>query len=434
MALPLRDLKTEARNLARAGQFAAALAAYDQMLAVNPLDGDSRRKIGDLLFQLGDRAGAVEVFRTVTMHDVRSGHLLPALVGCKVLESLGQNTDQIVAAMARNFAHGAPTLAKFAARQAPVDLDAPIEPPAPAAAADLAKLVPRARARALDLSVFVQYPEQFLPVAFFSELPPELFPAAVRMARLLRVRDGELVFRQGDPGSAFYFVAAGEVRVVAGGLLVAGRPTRAVELTRLLEGALFGEMALVTDQPRTASIQVLDEADLLEISRAAVAELTAAVPVLAERLDHFVRERLLKNLIATSPLFKPFDNQQQMELVRRFEGIDVAPGTTIIRENEIGQGLFLILLGEVEVLRHGAPIARLRAGDLFGEMALLDDSPTTAEVRTVAPTSVLFLGRDYFRRLVSALPALRKYFEDLVPQPERLIRRGRADCGRGSAS
>ena len=111
MALPLRDLKTEARNLAWAGQYAAALAAYDQMLAVNPLDGDSRRKIGDLLFQLGDRAGAVEVFRTVTMHDVRSGHLLPALVGCKVLESLGQSTDQLVAAMARNFAHGAPTLA-----------------------------------------------------------------------------------------------------------------------------------------------------------------------------------------------------------------------------------------------------------------------------------------------------------------------------------
>ena len=187
MALPLRDLKTEARNLARAGQVPAALAAYDQMLAANPLDGDSRRKIGDLLLQLGDRAGAVEVLRTVTMHDVRSGHLLPALVGCKVLESLGQNTDQIVAAMARNFAHGAPTLAKFAARQAPVDLDAPIEPPAPSAAADLGKLVPRARARALDLSVFVQYPEQFLPVAFFSELPPELFPAAVRMARLLRV-------------------------------------------------------------------------------------------------------------------------------------------------------------------------------------------------------------------------------------------------------
>jgi CRP-like cAMP-binding protein len=413
MPLQLRDLKNEARNLSRGRQYAAALAAHDQMLAANPLDSESRRRIADLLFQLGDKAGAVEVFRAVAMHDVRSGHLLPALVGCKVLESLGQNVDLIVAAMARNFSHGAPTLAKFAARQAPVDLDAPIEPPPPGAAADLNKLVPRARARALDLSVFVQYPEQFLPVAFFSELPPELFPAAVKMVRLVRAGDGDLVFREGDPGSAFYFVAAGEVRVVAGGKPIEGRPSRAVELTRLLEGALFGEMALMTDQPRTASIQVVGEADLLEVSRAAVGELIRAVPVLAERLDRFARERLLKNLIATSPLFKPFDNQQQMELVRRFEGIDMAAGTTIIRENEIGQGLFVILLGEVEVVQHGKPVARLRSGELFGEMALLGDSPTNAEVRTIVPTSILFLGRDYFRRLVSALPALRKYFEDL---------------------
>jgi CRP-like cAMP-binding protein len=186
-----------------------------------------------------------------------------------------------------------------------------------------------------------------------------------------------------------------------------------VELTHLLEGALFGEMALMTDQPRTASIQVVGEADLLEVSRAAVAELIRAVPALAERLDRFARERLLKNLIASSPLFKPFDNQQQMELIRRFEGIDIPAGTTVIRENEIGQGLFVILLGEVEVLRQGRPIAHLRVGELFGEMALLGDHPTNAEVRTVLPTSILFLGRDYFRRLVSALPALRKYFEDL---------------------
>ena len=71
-------------------------------------------------------------------------------------------------------------------------------------------------------------------------------------------------------------------------------------------------------------------------------------------------------------------------------------------------------MGSVEVLRGGQPLARLGAGDLFGEMALLHDGPTNATVRTLGPTSLLFLGRDYFRRLVAALPALRKYFEDLA--------------------
>src|SRR5947199_177076 len=77
-----------------------------------------------------------------------------------------------------------------------------------------------------------------------------------------------------------------------------------------------------------------------------------------------------------------------------------------------GQGLFVMLMGSVEVLRGGQPLARLGAGDLFGEMALLHDGPTNATVRTLGPTSLLFLGRDYFRRLVGALPALRKYFEE----------------------
>jgi CRP-like cAMP-binding protein len=81
--------------------------------------------------------------------------------------------------------------------------------------------------------------------------------------------------------------------------------------------------------------------------------------------------------------------------------------------------LFVILLGEVDVVTTGAdgqerPLARLGAGGLFGEMSLLDDSPTTATVRAVSPTTILFLGRQYFQRLIKALPAIRKYFEDLA--------------------
>ena len=41
----------------------------------------------------------------------------------------------------------------------------------------------------------------------------------------------------------------------------------------------------------------------------------------------FPRERLLKNLLATSPLFRPFTRQQKMDLIRRFDGHEVAPGT-----------------------------------------------------------------------------------------------------------
>jgi cAMP-dependent protein kinase regulator len=413
MGIKLRELKVEARNLARAGQPVLALAAHEHMLAENPLDGDSRRKIADLLVEVGDRAGAAEVYRTVAMHDIRSGHLPPAIVACKVLASLGQKVDDLVGAMAAGYAHGARTLAKFAARQAPVDLDAELAPLDPSAAADPAAVAGRARARALDLSAFVQYPEQYLPVPFFSELPRKLFPAAIEMARLLRGGDGDLVIKEGEPGKAFYFVATGEVRVFA------RAPNRAetIERARLHEGSLFGEMALYSEQPRTASVSIVGEADLLEIGRDAVTRLCAEVPALSERIDKFARERVLKNLLSFSPLFKPFDHKQQMELMKRFEGHQVDAGTVLIREGQAGQGLFVILLGEVEVTKHDGAgdrqLARLGPGELFGEMSLLADTPTTATVRALSATTILFLGRQYFQRLVAAIPTMRAYFENL---------------------
>jgi len=414
MGIKLRDLKTEARNLARAGQPGPALAAHERMLAQNPLDDDSRRKIPDLLAALGDKAGDVEAYRAVAMHDIRAGHLLPAIVGCKVLAGLGAKVDDLVAAMSASYAHGSRALAKRAGRQAPVDLDADIAPVDPRAAADLPALVQRARARALDVSGYGPYATELLPVPFFSELPRKLFPPALDMLRLIRGDDGDLVIKQGEPGKAFYFVASGEVRVFAS---AAGGAT--VEWARLHEGSLFGEMALYSEQPRTASVQVAGEAELLEIGRDAVQRLCAEVPALSERIDRFARERVLKNLLATSPLFKPFDHKQQMELMKRFEGHQLDAGTVVIREGDAGKGLFVILLGEVEVVRDAGGVgeeklARLRSGEIFGEMSLLADTPTTATVRALVPTTILFLGRDYFQRLVRALPTMRKYFEDLA--------------------
>jgi CRP-like cAMP-binding protein len=413
MGIKLGDLKAEARTLVRAGEAAAALAAYDHILTVNPLDYGSRLKIADLLASTGDRASAAAVYRTVALHDIRSGHPLPGLVAAKQLGALGENTDDLVDAMARLYAHGSPALAKFAARQAPVDMDSEVPRPDLSGGADLAVVGSRARERAMDLSVYVEYPQQFLPLPFFSELPREVFAPVVRALKVLRLRDGELVIREGEPGVGFYLVATGQVLVFATDSL-----GRKVERTRLHEGALFGEMALLTQQPRTASVQVIDEADILELSRENLAELTAEVPALAAVLDRFARERLLKNLLATSPLFRPFNRQQQMDLIRRFDGHEVAPGTVIIREGDAGQGLFVVLAGEVEVSKKqddgsDLELARLRAGDVFGEMSLLANQPTTATVRAARSSTILFLAREYFQRLVQALPAIRKYFEDL---------------------
>src|SRR6185369_4638290 len=231
-----------------------------------------------------------------------------------------------------------------------------------------------------------RYPQSFLPLPFLSDLPAAAFGPVIRALNVLRLTDGDFVIREGEPGVAFYLVGSGQVRVFATDSL--GRQT---DRAHLHESALFGEMSLLTAQPRTASVQVVGEADIVEVGRDALATLAAEIPTLGAALDRFARERLLKNLLATSPLFRPFNRQQQMDLIRRFDGHEVARDTVIIQEGGPGLGLFVVLTGEVEVSKRqgeggdGAQVtlAHLRAGEVFGEMSLINNQPTFASVRAV---------------------------------------------------
>jgi CRP-like cAMP-binding protein len=194
---------------------------------------------------------------------------------------------------------------------------------------------------------------------------------------------------------------------------------RESELARLHAGAIFGEMALISAQPRSASVQTVGEADLLEVTAGGLSELAGELDQVAAALHRFTRERLLRNLMATNRLFRPFDRTQQRDLLRRFTSHDVAPGADIIRQGDPGTGLFVVLTGEVEVVHTSdggtrTPLATLRTHDVFGEMALLRGGPTTATVTAVTMTTVLFLAREYVARIIAGVPDVRQYLEALA--------------------
>jgi CRP-like cAMP-binding protein len=221
--------------------------------------------------------------------------------------------------------------------------------------------------------------------------------------------------RQGGTGTSFFLVAGGELRVfVVSGSPTGSQPPR--ELARLHEGSLFGEMALITAQPRVASVAAVGPAPVLEVTREALDRVREQSPAVQQALDRFARERLIRNLLATSPLFTPFTKDQQAELLRRFEGVEVDPGSEIIRQGDRGQGLYVVLSGSLQVSARpqGAPdevpLAELGAGDIFGEMSLIADQPTMATVRATSRCNLLFLARVYVERLASAIPEIHGYF------------------------
>jgi CRP-like cAMP-binding protein len=428
MSTSLGEAKGQARRLLQAGDYARALRLYDHLLAAVPLDYEIRFKVADVLARVGLNEEACQVYRAVAQHDIRSGHPLPAVVACTALEQLGHPADDLRELLADSYAAGSAQLARFAVRQAPVPPATAVPALDPGDPEPIDRVAERARDRAVDLSAFTDYQQQLHPIPFLSELAREPLLALLRSLQVLRLEDGALVTRQGDPGDALFLVAAGEVRVFV------SEADRAREVARLFESTLFGEMALVTGQPRSASVAAVGEADVLEVSRAALGRLTAQLPVIREVLDRFTRERLIKNLLQTSPLFTPFTPAQQSDLLRRFEGHDVEPGTEVIQQGGPPVGLFVVLSGTLEVLARtgdGAPVplGNLASGDIFGEMSLLGNQPTSATVRAVTHTTLLFLARSYVERLAMAIPELRSYFESVAAQRARdnnLRLRGRA--------
>jgi NADH:ubiquinone reductase (H+-translocating) len=96
------------------------------------------------------------------------------------------------------------------------------------------------------------------------------------------------------------------------------------------------------------------------------------------------------------------------------------PGQDVFREGELGDRLYIILQGEVEVRRGAGSgetvLARLGAGQCFGEMALLHMATRNATVRCVSPLDVLSLPSTEFAVLAANLPDLRRSFEKLVDE------------------
>ena len=335
-----------------------------------------------------------------------------------MLEAHGADASDLLAALVVTYGSESDLIGKVAARVALPPDTTPVEVPdvrlpAPPGGVDAA-LAPAEDAT----DRCTEYRASLHPIPLLSTLSEAAFRRVLGTLVLRRLPAGAFVIREGEPGNAFFFVATGQLRVFATDGL--GRQT---ELARLGENAVFGEMALLSAQPRSASVECVTEVDVLEVGRQSLAALADELGAVAEALHGFTRERLLGNLMATSALFKPFNRMQQRDLLRRFTSHDVAPGTVVIQEGEEGRGLFVVLAGELDVTHRASDgqtvtLGALRTGDVFGEMALVRNAPTAATVVAQRQATVLFLAREYVARMVAGVPEIRKYLEALAEDRE----------------
>lgn len=119
--------------------------------------------------------------------------------------------------------------------------------------------------------------------------------------------------------------------------------------------------------------------------------------------------------LATIPLFQSLTEGQLRRLAKTGAHNEYREGATVVKRGDRGIGLFLLLAGEVAVRRGSRTLAVLGPGEFFGEMALLEQEPRSADVVATKPTRVFVLSSWEFWGFVADKPAvIRALFAEMA--------------------
>lgn len=189
----------------------------------------------------------------------------------------------------------------------------------------------------------------------------------------LTFKKGQNVITQGERGDAFYILYDGEVDVIFEA--PSGVETH---LAKLTSGDSFGEIALIEEVSRTATVRARTKAFVLSLSKEAFDHYLASTPEKKESLTLLIR---LFAQLHKMPMFSDLGQEQMAKLIRRLKRRKVYADEVVIKEGEAGDNFYIVADGTFSVWSKGAKKADLKKGDSFGEIALLKKIPRTATVK-----------------------------------------------------
>ena len=139
-----------------------------------------------------------------------------------------------------------------------------------------------------------QINKSFLIYSFQSYLFPGLSHSVLSpladQAKVLGFDKGATIIKEGDAGDAFYFLRSGMVKVSK------HRDAREVVLAYLAAGQYFGEMALLTGEPRVASVTAIDSVEVIQLRKEDFMEFLYEHPQLSARIEEEIRRRRMRNI------------------------------------------------------------------------------------------------------------------------------------------
>lgn len=224
----------------------------------------------------------------------------------------------------------------------------------------------------------------------FKNLDEEQYVDVVNAMAEKRVRAQEHVIEQGAVGDFFYIVESGNLDCFISGKKV----------TSYGPGGSFGELALMYNAPRAASIIAVTDCTLYALDRVTFRS------ILMENTAR--KRRMYERFLEEVPIFKSLEGYERHKIADALESVHFNDQEVVIREGDIGENFYLIESGEAvfyKTLPDGTQQEVMvgKKGDYFGELALLHDEPRAATVVAKGKLKCATLGKKAFTRLLGSV-------------------------------
>ncbi|MFC1545895.1 cyclic nucleotide-binding domain-containing protein [Pseudomonadota bacterium] len=135
----------------------------------------------------------------------------------------------------------------------------------------------------------------------FEGVPPDARLALSEKFQLKSLTSGETVVEEGASGNTFYLIRSGQVAVSTRGM---GSQGDSIPLGRMGEGAFFGEVSLLTDKPRTATVTADGDVEVMELTRDDFNDIVASHPSVLKVVEAYQKQRVqdtIKTLMRSKP-------------------------------------------------------------------------------------------------------------------------------------
>ena len=226
---------------------------------------------------------------------------------------------------------------------------------------------------------------------------------------------GQTIIVEGQPADAYYVLVSGAARVVR-----TGPAGEEISLGLVRAGESFGEIGLLEETTRTATVRATGDVAVLRLDRSIFQALMRANPEMRAHLELRTKHQHLRDFFRLYSAFARLPEDGLRLLLSSLKPVSMASGEAIIRQGEGRGPMYFVEAGRLRVYREDDGrrryLAYLRRGDFFGERSLFRGEPRFATVEAVSPCTLLELPPGTFERLLDGFPAFKAQIKERVEQ------------------